>query len=53
MDKPTNSEGGPHSPEYKDLALPELFEMFPDDQTAMEWLEGNVAGRPHVPPVRV
>ena len=36
MDKPTNAAGGPDTPEYKDLSLPDLFEMFPDDQTAME-----------------
>ena len=42
MDKPTNAEGGPDSPEYKDLSLPDLFEMFPDDQTAMDWLEVNI-----------
>ena len=42
MDKPTNAEGGPDSPEYKDLSLPDLFEMFPDDQTAMDWLEANI-----------
>ncbi|MCE2508084.1 MAG: transposase [Nitrosopumilaceae archaeon] len=38
----TKAKGGPGSPEYKDLSLPDLLDMFPDDQAAMEWLEGNV-----------
>ena len=27
---------------YRDLSLPELFYMFPDDRAAMEWFEENV-----------
>ena len=38
----TKAEGGPASGKYRDLSLPELFDMFPDDQTAMEWLEENI-----------
>ena len=40
--QPAKAEDGQDLPEYKDLSLPELFEMFPDDQTAMGWLERNV-----------
>ena len=36
------AKGGPDSSKYKGPSLPELLGMFPDDQTAMEWLEGNV-----------
>ena len=38
----TNAKGGPNSSKYKCPSLPDLLEMFPDDQAAMRWLEGNV-----------
>ena len=40
--QPARAKGGPDSSKYEGPSLLELFGMFPDDQTAMEWLEGNV-----------
>lgn len=43
MSKQTaKAEGDSALAKYRDLSLPELFEMFPDEQTAMEWFEENV-----------
>lgn len=39
---PMYTEDGPDAAVYKDLSLPEIFNMFPDGQTAMQWLEGSV-----------
>ena len=41
-EQPTKAEGGPDPPEYGSPPLLELFDAFPDDQTAMEWPEGNM-----------
>ena len=41
MNKQTAKAEG-DSAKYRDLSLPELFDMFPDDRAAMEWLEENV-----------
>ncbi len=41
MNKQTAKAEG-DSAKYRDLSLPELFDMFPDDKAAMEWLEENV-----------
>ena len=43
MDKrPTSTESGPEKSGRKDLPLTALFDMFPDDKTAMEWFERNI-----------
>ena len=41
MNKQTANAKG-DSAKYRDLSLPELFDMFPDDRAAMEWIEENV-----------
>ena len=38
----TKAEDGPASGKYRDLSIPELFDMLPDEQAAMEWLEENI-----------
>ena len=38
----TKTKGGPDKPGRKDPSLAEIFDMFPDEQAAMEWLERNV-----------
>ena len=35
------AEEGPASGKYRDLSMPEMFDMFPDGKAAMEWFEGN------------
>ena len=43
MDKrPTSTGSGPKKSRPKDLSLAALFDMFPDNKTAMEWFEGNI-----------
>ena len=43
MDKrPTSTESGPEKSGRKDLPLTALFDMFPDDKTALEWFERNI-----------
>ncbi len=42
MHEQTNCEAKGDSAKYRDLSLPELFDMFPDDKAAMEWIEENV-----------
>ena len=43
MDKQTpKAEGDPAPAKYKDLSLPELFDMFPNDRAVMEWFESNI-----------
>ena len=38
----TDTGSGPGKSGRSDLPLTVLFDMFPDDKTAMEWFEGNV-----------
>ena len=50
MDKQSNTSGSGRFG-GKDLSVEELFEMFPDEKTAMEWFESNIwpdgRARPH------
>ena len=38
----SKTEGDPTPAKYKDLPLPELFDMFPNDRAVTEWFESNI-----------